>query len=311
MLLPIDTIARSSDFEERAHGLALRPWQWDFLHGADGTMRVGELAGSCGLDFDTAIDLVRETEALGLVQIVTLSLEAYRAVAAVAPTPVMAAPSAPTTIVLATEPERSGTNKAVSVSFDSFSTMLAQWDVPVAAPQPIAYEITHDVLPARSHEPSAHAPEPFEIAPLSASYGQLFAVPSLEERIDALPEHVDEETTYEHVAETVREHVTEAPYEHVRPETMAVASAPRVESSKSVSFSLSADSFGLPTEPFDGEIFAADRPVAPDVVPAHAQSHESSSHDGVAERPSHEAAVGGPANDDLTGVVLRALGLRK
>lgn len=54
MLLPFDTIARSRDFDERAGAMQLRPWQWEFLHGADGRMRLGDLASRCGIDFDTA-----------------------------------------------------------------------------------------------------------------------------------------------------------------------------------------------------------------------------------------------------------------
>jgi len=115
VLLPFDTIARSLDFDERARAMQLRPWQWEFLLAADGRTRLGELASRCGIDLTTAAQLVHEAEALGLVEIVTLSLSSYRAAPALEGEPPLAIAAA---------------RKAVSVSFDARSTILASWAPP-------------------------------------------------------------------------------------------------------------------------------------------------------------------------------------
>ncbi len=234
MLLPFDTIARSRDFDERAGAMQLRPWQWEFLHGADGRVRLGDLASRCGIDFDTAANLVHETEALGLVDIVTLSLDGYRTAAA--PAPALAAP-----------------RSAVSVSFDSFSSALTAWDAP-----------GHDALTdVPASEPAARA-EP------AAECGTAADVASWAELAPA---------------------------------------------KKNVTFSLSADSFGLPSESFDVPRDDAQvEPTEPDgVAPVPAEEGGNGSANGaiVGEPLTFEAGGEDRANGDLTGVVLRALGLRK
>lgn len=155
MLLPFDTIERTVDFDERANELQLRPWQWEILLAADGRTRVGEIARLCGVDFEIAAELVRESEHLGLVAIVTLSLEAYRSTVEHLVTPV----SAPASL----ESRSSGVasdeaRKPVSFSFDSFST-LDDWEThePAAALGPVLH---HEIAP---HD----APSTFEDAPVA------------------------------------------------------------------------------------------------------------------------------------------------
>lgn len=164
MLLPFDTIERTVDFDARANDMALRPWQWEFLLAADGRTRLADLAHLCGIDFETAADLTRETEALGLVGIVTLSLDAYRAsvaalvrpVAAVAPPTALFDESSAVALSYDAPSEAplplAAPRKPVSVSFDSFSTMLEDgWDTP------------DPVVDAPHHEPFAFAePAPRE-----------------------------------------------------------------------------------------------------------------------------------------------------
>lgn len=346
MLLPFDTIVRSIDFDERANEMQLRPWQWEFLLGVDGRTRLSDLARLCGIDFETAVDLVNETEALGLVEIVTLSLDGYRALAAQLVTPISiplptpsepAAPSAPPALEsasIASDVPR----KAVSVSFDSFSSIMAEWDVPAAEPvEPVAPPMVHEIASDRdlfADRPAIdYAPIDFEfpnhMEPLakhdghvdsvfSESYGDLFATPDIE--------HVAEHHEPAHVATTdFMDYVPSAP-------SVAVAPSPEAPK-KSVSFSLSADSFGLPGEPFDlpahdaradaqlPEPTVAHVPMA--VEPPHEEPKAKIDdvllqHFQVAETPL--AAPDAPAatgaseprtSGDLTGTVLRVLGFKR
>ncbi|GAC1566657.1 MAG: hypothetical protein NVS2B3_00650 [Vulcanimicrobiaceae bacterium] len=114
-LTSFDTVMRTRDFEARAAELSLRPWQWDVIVAVDGRMRLGELARTCSIDLQSAIDVLTQAHALGLVELVVLPLDHYRA----------------TSLRTA--------SKTVTVSFDSMSSMLAQWDgegagTPVGAP---------------------------------------------------------------------------------------------------------------------------------------------------------------------------------
>ena len=139
MLKPFDSLERAVDFDDRANDMQLRPWQWEFLLAADGRTPLRDLAQLCGIDFETAAELARETEALGLVGIVTLSLDAYRASAAALVRPVVS--TASTTLFEAAPLPLAAPRKPVSLSFDSFST-FDTWD----APEAIAAEAQHDTL---------------------------------------------------------------------------------------------------------------------------------------------------------------------
>lgn len=368
MLLPFDTIVRSIDFDQRASGMQLRPWQWEFLLGADGRTRLSDLARSCAIDIETAVALVDETEPLGLVEIVTLTLESYRAAAALLVTPVGATTHAapalatlPHAIDFAFPTDPVAPKKGVSVSFDSFSTMMADWDVPVADMPPVAHEPEttpeHDLAasplvanysPARAEPIADH--ESYLDLPRFDTYGNPFTAPPVGFTLDAVPhdqhefEHAHEhehehEHAHEHEAvpshdgdalnaddlafENAIEHARHVEHvEHVEP--LAIANEASAEPPrKSVSFSLSADSFGLPTEPFDAPL--PDARIAPyraettavhtglpkedDVLLQHFGIEETP--DGTGAAPVVESVVDTRTNSDLTGVVLRVLGLKK
>ncbi|GAC1494928.1 MAG: hypothetical protein NVS1B2_12440 [Vulcanimicrobiaceae bacterium] len=78
MLLRFDTVARTDDFDEHASAMHLRPWQWRFLLAVDGSATLGDLATTSGIDFETAAEFVTQTEELGLVRVVTQTLDEYR-----------------------------------------------------------------------------------------------------------------------------------------------------------------------------------------------------------------------------------------
>jgi len=273
MLLPFDTTVRSIEFDDRAAHMQLRPWQWEFLLAIDGRMRLGDLARSCGIDFETASELVTETQTLGLVEIVTLSLEEYRSLA-----PPRAVPSGPPAAV--SDPAKKG----VSVSFDSFSSMLADWDAPPFEPNPAPVA------------PSAHAdpvPIDFDVPP-PQSFGHLSKPPALElAPSDVVPEPAPS------ISPAQNDSAGDAP------------SNPK-PAPKSLSFSLSADSFGLPVEPVEAPALAPVPAVASHRAEPPAAAKQDDAGISAAVEPPVTASQGDEKpGDDLTGNVLRALGLRK
>ncbi len=331
MLLRFDTVIRAVDFDERASTMQLRPWQWSFLLAADGRTRLGELARTCGIEFETAADLAMETESLGLLEIVTQTLDQYRESVD------RAAASAATPI------------KKVSVSFDSLgSTFGEDRNVSrsvVTALAPVLDVSEREVtsaaveLPGEPHvEPSAH-----------------------ESHLDAVPEVAKKSVSFSLFAPTfgaatsnyavdtsaaTRLDATEAPHEamHVDapssiPEAMSTngthaASATLVQTLEphtAVEASESQTSVGEHALPE-----AEDAPQAY-LAPA-VQTHVRVTHEPVAESADHvsppteraqaaydillqhfpvgensHAVVSDPdkANADRTGSLLRVLGLKK
>lgn len=340
MLLPFDIISRSLAFDERANDMQLRPWQWELLLAVDGRTRLDALARTCGIDLESACDLVRETEALGLVEIVTLTLEAYRASVAERGTSASVAIDPPVT--------QAAPRKTVSLSFDSFSSTVGAWDVPAEGRSAIAEEPTHeadaehpslDELPMDFEFPNhmeplgdrdvAVAPEAFAFDHHSEN-GVVHAASHEELAHDHAPHEdlvhesfADEPFTHEsfaHDAPSV-EHAGEYPafdapvhetIVHDRVAPMSFASEPA--SAKSVSYSLAADSFGLPVEPFEtAELTHGSETALPkdDTLLQHYQvdggSGSQSSHGGSAHDPESDTRT----NADITGAVLRVLGLKK
>ncbi|GAC1543663.1 MAG: hypothetical protein NVS3B16_10370 [Vulcanimicrobiaceae bacterium] len=284
MLLPFDTIARSVDFDERAGGMELRPWQWDFLFAVDGRTKLSDLASACAIDLDTASELVHETQALGLVEIVTLSLEHYRAASAYVAPVIAAAPRAE----VATD-VHAVSRKAVSLSFDAFPSVLASLDTP--APEA-------NVAP---REPVVEPPAAYAFPDDVPMHAEMHDDPAREETMPAPAEPL-------------------AVVEPIPSEIVAVSAPVK----KNVSFTLSADSFGLPTAPSerDGYEAYAEAPAPRDAVAVSAlrddvvavqqfQVTEPPSHTAPAQLPAFEPAHDGRPNGDLTGVVLRVLGLKK
>ncbi len=136
MLLRFDTIARTRQFHDRSAAMQLRPWQWHFLLAADGRTRLDDLALRCGIDFETAAALVHETEALGLLEIVALTLDEYRAALEDAPVPEVAHFVAPASTLVAIAPsseEPPRPSNTALVSFAAVSTMFGDHDAAMAS----------------------------------------------------------------------------------------------------------------------------------------------------------------------------------
>lgn len=377
MLLPFDTITRSLFFDDRANEIQLRPWQWEFLLAADGETRVGALALACGIDFETASDLVRETEAMGLIDIVTLSLDKYREGIARRVLPVAETPGAVSEPVFAAAstatPVTAVPRKTVSLSFDSFSSIVADWE-----PMAVA------MVPAESTvvEPTIHEPEfdarheehvdramdetlahdvsldamaldfefPNHMEPLGARNVTFLESRTADSFEDSIAAPIYDEFAHNGAASTNSDPSPEPSFSHEysyheyaheagaqaideRETVTSFAPEPTVAPKKSVSFTLTADSFGLPKEPFDApsfdahaesafaletpeheaDAFALESPSIKkdDVLLQHFQvdgSQPSAGHSepsGIANEPDTRT------NSDLTGVVLRVLGLKK
>jgi len=326
MLLRLDTIARTGDFDDRAAAIHLRPWQWLFLLAADGRTRLDDLARGCGIEFETAADLVHESEALGLIEVVTQTLEDYRAMhATVAPASALPAFAA---AMQADEPIAASPSvapmKKTSVSFDALSAMFG--DLASA--------------PAAAVEPALHA----EDAPI------VFETPDHMVPLGQRASLYDAPVETEHAAQEIS--VAEA-----------VSSESAQAPTKSVSFSLFATNFGSPEAQIEHEPAVAyvthheissnghaaiaeitHEPVVEHVVvhePAH-DYDDAATHEHVADHAPEIARVSAstipeddvllqhfnvgangtsldplpqdsPArsNGDITSTLLRALGIKK
>ena len=326
MLLRLDTIARTGDFDDRAAAIHLRPWQWLFLLAADGRTRLDDLARGCGIEFETAADLVHESEALGLIEVVTQTLEDYRAMhATVAPASALPAFAA---AMQADEPIAASPSvapmKKTSVSFDALSAMFG--DLASA--------------PAAAVEPALHA----EDAPI------VFETP------DHMVPLGQRASLYDAPVET--EHAT-----HEILVAEAVSSESAQAPTKSVSFSLFATNFGSPEAQIEHEPAVAyvthheissnghaaiaeitHEPVVEHVVvhePAH-DYDDAATHEHVADHAPEIARVSAStipeddvllqhfnvgangtsidplpqdtsarSNGDITSTLLRALGIKK
>jgi len=73
----LDVIARGADFEHAANRFELRPWQWQFLHALDGRTDLRDVASRCGVELSAATTFIEESEAIGLVRVVTMSYDEY------------------------------------------------------------------------------------------------------------------------------------------------------------------------------------------------------------------------------------------
>ena len=255
MLLRLDTIARTGDFDDRAAAMHLRPWQWLFLLAADGRTRLDDLARGCGIDFETAADLVHETEALGLIEVVTLTLEDYRGMhttdAPASALPNFAAP------MQAVEPIAAAPSvapmKKTSVSFDALSAMFGD-----LAP-----------APAAAVEPAVHAedaPIVFETPDHMVPLGQRASL------YDA-PAETEQAAHEASVAEAVSSESAQAP-------------------TKSVSFSLFATNFGSPEGQIEHEpavAYVTHQEISTNGHAAIAEStHEPIVEHVVVHEPAHD-----------------------
>ena len=326
MLLRLDTIARTGDFDDRAAAIHLRPWQWLFLLAADGRTRLDDLARGCGIEFETAADLVHESEALGLIEVVTQTLEDYRAMhATVAPASALPAFAA---AMQADEPIAASPSvapmKKTSVSFDALSAMFG--DLASA--------------PAAAVEPALHA----EDAPI------VFETPDHMVPLGQRASLYDAPVETEHAAHEIS--VAEA-----------VSSESAQAPTKSVSFSLFATNFGSPEAQIEHEPavayvthheissngHAAIAEITHEPVVEHAVVHEpahdyedAATHEHVADHAPEIARVSAStipeddvllqhfnvgangtsidplpqdtsarSNGDITSTLLRALGIKK
>ncbi|HTV73269.1 MAG TPA: hypothetical protein VME66_06175 [Candidatus Acidoferrales bacterium] len=75
-----DLVKRTDDFEARAAGHELRPWQWDFVYAVDGRTTLGEVARKLGIEMPLAIELVVWLNEQGLTTVRKVSFEEYRRV---------------------------------------------------------------------------------------------------------------------------------------------------------------------------------------------------------------------------------------
>jgi hypothetical protein len=73
-----DLVCRAADFEKRAVGLSLRPWQWEFLFALDGQMSLAEIARCIGIDMLVASETVRLLHEQGLIVVASVRIEEYR-----------------------------------------------------------------------------------------------------------------------------------------------------------------------------------------------------------------------------------------
>ncbi len=331
MLLRYDTIARTHDFDDLAATMHLRPWQWRFLLAADGRTQLDDLAHGCGIEFETAADLVHETEALGLIEIVTQTLEAYRAMHASVASPPVAEPE----VIAPQAAAMAAPMKKLSVSFDALSSMFGE-SAPIAAAfatahvddAPYAFETPDHMAPHDDHASQVGAPaesmhhtheasvvettpvEAGQAAAKSVSFS-LFATtfgspnPTIAS-IAHEPEFASEargdahhdaptnghariaETPHEH--DVVHDHANATTYEHVAPDDHDIF-APHEHV----------------TEPAPEIASFATRSMPEDnVLLQHYQVGENAA---TSARTPEEDAV--KSNGDLTGSLLRALGIKK
>ncbi len=251
MLLRFDTIAQTAGFDQRAAAMQLRPWQWRFLLAADGRTRLDDLAHASGIDFDTAVDLVHETEALGLIEIVAQTLERYRESQrslAVASAPLTFAASAAAPIE-AEMPLDAPPNvpalpgKKLSVSFDALASIFAETTALNAAPH--VDDVAHavDVPDVIAHEAVAHEAVAHEANGVVAHDAHELAIDELPFAFET-PDHMEPLGD-----RTAAFGVPPASYESHEPEP-----APVDAPAKSVSFSLNAEMFGAPSPSFANEL---------------------------------------------------------
>lgn len=176
--------------------MQLRPWQWEFLLGIDGRTRLGDLAHQCGLDLEIATELVHQTEALGLVEIVTVTLASYRAAAA--PAAVESSPR----IALAASRE------ADSLSPDSISSIRPQFDTPASATAvAIGNDVLIDVDSTRRGAPgedAAHEHAALEHVPDDVGPPEV-ALPAPKKKDDVLLQHYYVGATSENESERIGE----------------------------------------------------------------------------------------------------------
>ena len=146
----IDVIARSSDFGTAATRYELRPWQWRFLHALDGRAELRDVAMVCGIALADALQFVDESEAAGLVRVVSMSHDEYcRWSGASAPADDAPVAQAQTAVA---EPEYAD----IPARGDHFSTSdgLAAYETPVPSwmLEPPAAESQPEPAPFVSHE---------------------------------------------------------------------------------------------------------------------------------------------------------------
>ena len=219
----LDVIARCDDFEDRAAAYELRAWQWAFLHALDGKTELRDAALAGGIDIELALDFVQESQAAGLVQVVSMTLDEYRrSIGLAAPHVAVAAPP--------TAPETHGDHFSASDTLGSYEHTVPAWmiehdDTPAHAPLDVAdlhdVPVLHDE-PVAAEQPEAATPD---ATPAYASDSAISAPEHHDEAIaehhdEAVAEHHDEAVPWyqrdadAHPAEVVAEHDEEAVAEH-------------------------------------------------------------------------------------------------
>jgi len=168
----LDVIARNDDFESAATRFELRPWQWHLLHAVDGRTELRDLAIICGVELETAIAFAGESEAAGLVRVVSMGLDEYRAwsgaqAAAGAPA------TAPTHDDHFSAPDTLGSYAATVPAWmieapPSAEASDARYAIEAHAEAPLAFETHAEAPSAPSHDewmPEFHQTDPVDHAP--------------------------------------------------------------------------------------------------------------------------------------------------
>lgn len=318
MLLPFDTITRTGDFDDRTATMHLRPWQWRFLLAVDGRTRLDDLARGCGIEFETAADLVHETVGLGLLEIVTQTLEDYRAMQAPAAEP--SAFASQVTPVAETDP---APMKKLSVSFDALNSIFAE-PAPVATvataaryeDKPFAFETPDHMAPYIEHSSlgdAAQAPsKSVSFSLFATNFGAPETPPAHESASVHATHHEIASNGHAVMPEIAHEPIAEHEIEHELVDAHADSHA-TFETAQDVNEHSAIDTRAeAPTH----EVVAEHAPVTADVAaPASPKDDVLLQHyyvgaNGASSDPAHDGDST-KANGDLTGNLLRALGLKK
>ena len=316
MLLPFDTITRTSEFDDRAATLHLRPWQWRLLLAADGRTRLDDLASGCGISFETAADLVHETEALGLIAIVTQTLEDYRAMHAPLAEPI-SLESLATSVESETAPVAAPMKK-LSVSFDALNSMFGDPTPAAVAPTPrieyapFASETPDHMAPYVEHASLEEAPVVEAVpavAPESPSKSVSFSLFATNFGNPEAPLVYEPEThdTHHEIASNGHAAMTEFAAEPIF-EHEATNGAVHVHAAVH-------DSIDTAHEVFHEHIAEQGATIADVAVPESPKDDILLQHYyvGANGKPTDPTldADSAKSNGDLTGNLLRALGLKK
>jgi hypothetical protein len=320
---PIDVIARTDGFEHAAAQCQLRPWEWSFIHAVDGHMQLQEVAAKCGLDLDTATEIVFTQAQAGLLCVVTMTLDGYRQWSGLATGAVLEAPASaeparaavaeplpqassdlaePVAAMPLPEPEHHemvAEPLAVESAFAVDHAPVIQAE-PEAEPEPAA-EPLHAALPESAwdfepdpepaHEPASEPVDEPAYEPAYASAYQTAPEPVLEPAFDAAAAYAYAASAIESVSTAVEQPVAHA-------ETAPEPSVPEPATHASFGYEPFAQESAAAPPPAIHESPAAsvaDDYFVPETFTSEPFAHEPFAHEGVTHEPvAHEAVAQEP-----------------